>query len=1304
MSALIVRLNLIIITISLLASAPARAEIALGTFENPKDQADGKIEDWYFSNGGEYKGAKGSMKLDDMTSHQGDGSLALVADFSGGGKYVAVRKKLNLSKSEKPEKITLYFKNTHLSYLLIRVIDETGQTFQHKINIKQAVDWQKLELTEMVTKPNWGGAKDGKWHGLIYEFGILIEKQAITEGTEAQLFIDDVYINGEAPAEPSASTEQKKTEPHTAANKAINKLPIPLGQFEDGTTNGWWVLRDGGGQDPTVSTTHPHSGKGAMQVPVDFGGRDWMSLICQMDQPLTVRELQFAIRAENLNSIGINLMTAGGQRFSRNIPLKNADAWQTVSITDFPDADASLGEKNIQLYGSYMLLKFSLGNSNKNQTTQPATLWLDDVTVGVDAVNGIVNVPGAAFVSQGPLSACLQLDRTTPVYWGDNDKPKTAQLTVKNDAKQIVDSPAVWMVDHQQRFVRELLPAGAMKIKPGQQVSQTLELNLPAFGYYALMTKVGEQQIDAGLAWIAHRNQPDPQSPFGVQTHFSHGPWGKSQYMGGSPGTLDIIASLGAGWVRDDAVANFRGEEMIHPADNLWTFPSYAKKRGLTPMIAHVDFLHDGKSPTDEAHINTFAQRAVKVVAYYGKDAPVYEVWNEPTIQPGWRRAPDALAYTNLLKATYTAIKKNHPDTFVLGVCSAGTDFGFIETVLKNGGGKFMDGISVHPYHGVAPERSANRHEAPPTWMGSGDTITFEKRMEAVHYLLKKYGVPDLPIWGTEMGYNNKDVTEEWSQSKWIVRQYLIGMTIPYLTRQFKYNFMDQGYNAPDSNKMTFGMFRANGMPEPNAVVYSTMTRMLNGKKFDRKLDLGDGVYAYQFVNRKNGDEPVLALWCVDQGMTLGLKTSQSSITAVDLMGNSRVIHPVDGVLTIGVTGEVTFLRDPGELASTTPQIQLSAPANCTSENTLTATLKFAEGFKPHNIQAIAPEGWLGAKVDGDTVLYEPAAKLDSGTYVLAVEVDGMSAATRVELANAIYLTTSITPQGVDVSINNPFPFERQMRLRVASGDDRMQERPIIGANATQTLHFPVKSQTEAAWVCQQVRLNPQLTDGRLGHIRMTEHSSDSLLAGQTPLYNIKNINVDADLSEWQAYKPCLLDGKYLSVKLGKTLNWEGSDDLSAQFWLGDDGQNLLLAITVTDNHFTQGAPPQMMWQGDSVQFALDHNGIRQEFTLGVDADGRLQCYQQSPEKRSITSLIKTAQKTAGTRRTMELAIPWKLLQVIAGSSELPRFALLVNDNDAPDSDKDNLLRNRKSFLQWFEGIGTTKQPQQYSYLIRQHH
>ncbi len=1284
-----------------------KAELILGTFEDPKD-TDGKlIEGWYFSNGGEYGGAKGGMKLDDMDSHNGDGCLALTADFSGGGKYVAVRKRLNLSKSEKPEKITFYIKNQSLNYLLVRVIDETGQTFQHRINVKQAVSWQKIELDKMVTKPNWGGAKDGKWHGLIYEFGILIEKQAITDGKEAQLQIDDVYINGEAPSDVSAKADTPvSTKQAKQITKAPSKLPLPLGEFEDGTVSGWWVHRDGSAPAPYASSSNPHTGKGCMAVPIDFGDRDWMSLIRQIDQPVSVRELAFFARSENLNGISVIIHTATGQRYQKDIKLNTNGDWQTIQLNDLPNDNPSLGSSNTQMYDAQMMLKIAINQGDKTNANKPATLWLDDVSVGVDAKEGMVNLPGAVFVSQGPLSACLQLQRTIPVYFGQSEKPDHVIFTLKNDGSQSVESPQVLLLDHQLRPVKTLAKQGQFSVAPKSTVQHTLNVDLPQYGHYSIVTQVGDRQAQAKLAWMAETAQPDSKSEFGVQTHFSHGPWGRTQYFGGAEGVLKMAANLGAGWVRDDAHARFRGETMIEPEKNLWSFTDNAVKFGLSPMISHFDFLDDGKAPDDDASRQRFANRAVQVLDHYGKDVKVYEVWNEPTIQPGWKRTPDAVEYTKLLKTVYTTIKKHHPETTVLGVCSAGTDFGFIETVLKNGGGKFMDGISVHPYHGVAPELAANRHEPAPTWMGSGDTITFEKRIAAIKVLLEKYGVGDLPIWGTEMGYNNKDAREDWKQTQWLIRQYLIGMSIPYLTRQFNYNFNDQGYNSPDSTKMTFGMFQGNGMPEPNAVAYNTMSRMLHGKKFDRKIDLGKDIFAYRYVNRDNDADPALAIWCVDDGMTLGLKTSRSSITSTDLMGNQTIIHPINGTFTMAVTGEVTFLADPGQLTVTEPQIQITAPERCTSEEPLHATVSFANGFNPDHVHALAPQLWLDAQVENNKLKFTPAPTLTTGRYIMTVKADGMSAATAVDLANSIFLTTTLTAKGVDVTINNPFPYDRKMRLRVAAGDQRMQERPTLFASQSQSFSFPVQSQMEKGWVCQPVRINPQLRDGRRGYIQMTEGSSDSMLAGQTPLYAIKQVRIDGDVREWQTYQPCILDGKDLAVKLGKNQSWEGSEDLSARFYVGDDGENLLLAITVTDNHFTQGAPVNLMWQGDSVQFAIatsDQAKERHEYTLGVDANGMLQVYEQSPVKRSITQQVKTAVQTNGNQRVMELAIPWAMLAISNPQTQPIRFALLVNDNDAKDMDKDNLLRNRKSFLQWFQGIGgARKEPSKYSFFVRQ--
>jgi polysaccharide biosynthesis protein PslG len=52
-----------------------------------------------------------------------------------------------------------------------------------------------------------------------------------------------------------------------------------------------------------------------------------------------------------------------------------------------------------------------------------------------------------------------------------------------------------------------------------------------------------------------------------------------------------------------------------------------------------------------------YAEYAARVVARYGSKVAAYEIWNEPNAVTGWAPTISAAAYTEVLKAPYTAIK-----------------------------------------------------------------------------------------------------------------------------------------------------------------------------------------------------------------------------------------------------------------------------------------------------------------------------------------------------------------------------------------------------------------------------------------------------------------------------------------------------------------------------------------------------------------------------------------------------------------------------------------------------------------------
>jgi hypothetical protein len=107
----------------------------------------------------------------------------------------------------------------------------------------------------------------------------------------------------------------------------------------------------------------------------------------------------------------------------------------------------------------------------------------------------------------------------------------------------------------------------------------------------------------------------------------------------------------------------------------------------------------------DPADLAAFA---AEVAQRYQGEISAYEVWNEPNSYKSWSPVVDPVAYTNVLKAAYTAIKASDPNaTVVAGVLGAVVTAGgftmdpvtFVQTMYANGAKGYFDALSYHPYN-----------------------------------------------------------------------------------------------------------------------------------------------------------------------------------------------------------------------------------------------------------------------------------------------------------------------------------------------------------------------------------------------------------------------------------------------------------------------------------------------------------------------------------------------------------------------------------------------------------------------------
>lgn len=176
-----------------------------------------------------------------------------------------------------------------------------------------------------------------------------------------------------------------------------------------------------------------------------------------------------------------------------------------------------------------------------------------------------------------------------------------------------------------------------------------------------------------------------------------------------------------------------------------------------------------------------FAAFAAEAAGHLRGLVSAYEVWNEPNYYGNWSPAVDPVAYTNLLKAAYSAIKTSgtitvggvqipagDPNaTVVAGVLGAVLTVGnvlmdprtFVQTMYANGAKGFFDALSFHPY---------SYQQSFPAGLGcqfcQNTPITM---LLQIRQTMLNYFDGDTKIWATEYGLGTSLKTYQ-QQADWI--------------------------------------------------------------------------------------------------------------------------------------------------------------------------------------------------------------------------------------------------------------------------------------------------------------------------------------------------------------------------------------------------------------------------------------------------------------------------------------------------------------------------------------------------------
>ena len=160
--------------------------LAASAADVPLIDADEPMFGWSFGRGEEFPGAKGSLGAAADVPAQRRPALALAADFTGGGNYVQMGRRID---PVDVDSLSLWVKAPKgADGFTLRLIDGTGQCHQLPLKIAPSGEWQRIvfpvlryfekagtsEAVDFVGRyEKWGGANDSKWHQPIKGFYII---------------------------------------------------------------------------------------------------------------------------------------------------------------------------------------------------------------------------------------------------------------------------------------------------------------------------------------------------------------------------------------------------------------------------------------------------------------------------------------------------------------------------------------------------------------------------------------------------------------------------------------------------------------------------------------------------------------------------------------------------------------------------------------------------------------------------------------------------------------------------------------------------------------------------------------------------------------------------------------------------------------------------------------------------------------------------------------------------------------------------------------------------------------------------
>ncbi|RYX80593.1 hypothetical protein EON83_27925 [bacterium] len=609
-----------------------------------------------------------------------------------------------------------------------------------------------------------------------------------------------------------------------------------------------------------LSEEKAHSGRKAIKVHYEFTGAGYLQFLTPSPVALstgssvTISAWIYGTGLHAFDGAAIRFIDTHGETFQYRLnesvtDALNGNGWTQVKVTlDLTKPNGHWGDNSDGV--ADLPMKF-LGFAFDRTAAEPVagSVYLDDLAFEMANPTVVAANAPAATAPVGNLKLSLQ-----PVW----NQTKTSIFIYAPGTQvplqaNLAGAPATGKLTWTARdFDNGVVAQGEIPLK--ENIEWSLPAGKPGILYVTAEAKDAAGNLlastDTRVAFAPVATTPTPSQPliWGVNSHPEHGTLDDVEREAALTSALGFTAMRGGvgtwlqvqpdnanqwQWDKSDKLMQILVRNNIKLLHIFLGTPRWATSADPNAAAEWQDWSY--KLPRDMANLTAYSRA---VAQRYNDNIIAYEIWNEPDIS-FWRGTPDE--YVKLYETSQAAIKSVVPKARVMngGFSETKRQPDFIPHFAKTTTQK----PDIFAYH---------------THMQFSNLV---KAGDDVKGYLSGAKWEKTPVWLNEAGYSSSGRLTERDQASALIKKYAYSAALGY-EAYFWYDLRNDGNDATDLEH-NFGLVRRDFTPKAAAVAARTLTSQIGGKRFVRRLDAPNGIYALLFEGKNGAGQPesTIVVW-----------------------------------------------------------------------------------------------------------------------------------------------------------------------------------------------------------------------------------------------------------------------------------------------------------------------------------------------------------------------------------------------------------------------------------------------------------